>query len=171
MHAIDTLGAAKPIRIGERQFDILVEHSLDALLDLVGELVAIGTEQLDAVVVIGIVRGRDHHADIGAQRAHQHGDRRRRDRAEQEHVHAGGTQTRHHRVLDHIAGKPCILAEHDAMAMAAALERQAGGHADPHGDLRRHRKLVGAPANAVRAEITSCHAFSQNPCRFLLRSL
>ena len=161
---IDALGAAEPVRIGERQLDIPVQHPLDALLDLVGELVAVGTEQLDAVVVVGIVRGRDHHADVGAQRAYQHGDRRRRDRAKQEYVHAGGAQARHHCVLDHIAGKSCVLAEHDAVAMAATLERKASGHADPHGDLRRHRKLVGASPNPVRAEITPCHA-CQNPRR------
>jgi len=76
------------------------------------------------------VRGRDHDADIGAQRTHQHGNRGRRDRTKQEHVHAGGTQARHHRVLDHVAGQSRVLAKHDAVAMAAALERQAGGHAD-----------------------------------------
>jgi len=38
---------------------------------------------------------------------------------------------RHHRVLDHVAGQSRVLAKHDAVAMAAALERQAGGHADP----------------------------------------
>ena len=80
------------------------------VFDLVGELVAVRPEQLDAVVVIGIVRGRDHHADIGAQRARQHGDRRRRDRPEQEHIHAGGAEARHHarsRSCSRKAACPC----------------------------------------------------------------
>ena len=63
---------------------------LDLHLGLVGQLVAVGVEQLDAVVVVGVVGGRDHHAEVGAQRARQHGDRRRRHRPEQEHVHADG---------------------------------------------------------------------------------
>ena len=67
MHAVDALGAAEALGIGQSHVDILVKHGLDAALDLVGELVAVRSEQLDAVVVIGIVRGRDHHADIGAQ--------------------------------------------------------------------------------------------------------
>ena len=35
----------------------------------------------------------------------------------------------------------------------AALEREAGSHADLHRDLRGHRKLVRPAANAVRPEI------------------
>ena len=163
MHAVDALGAAERIRVGQRDLDILVEQRLDARLDLVGELVAVRAEQLDAVVVIGIVRGRDHHADIGAQRARQHGDGRRRDRAEQEHIHAGRGEAGDQRVLDHVAGKPRILADHDAVAMVAALERQAGGHADLHGDFRRHRKFVGLPPDPVRAEIFSSHPVSISP--------
>jgi hypothetical protein len=62
--------------------------SARSVLDLVGQLVAVRAEQLDAVVVERIVRGGDHDAEIGAHRARQHGDRRRRHRAEQQHVHA-----------------------------------------------------------------------------------
>ena len=40
--------------------------ALYRLLDRVGQLEAIGAEELDAVVVEGIVRGRDHHTEIGA---------------------------------------------------------------------------------------------------------
>ena len=87
-----------------------LQHRLDALLDLVGELVAVRPEQLDAVVEIRIVRGRDHHADVGAQRAGEHGDRGRRDRPEQEHVHAGGGQARppwRSRSCSRTAAYPC----------------------------------------------------------------
>ena len=160
VHAVDALGPAEPFGIGQRHLDALLQHRLDALLDLVGELVAVRPEQLDAVVEIRIVRGRDHHADVGAQRARQHGDRRRRDRPEQEHVHAGGGQARHHGVLDHVAGQPRVLAEHDAMAMVAALEGKAGGHADLHRHFRRHRKCIGFATDAVRAEIFAGHLCS-----------
>ncbi len=61
---------------------------LDAGLDLVGELVAVRAEQLDAVVGELVVRGRDHHPEIGAHRARHHRHRRRRQRPEQAHVHA-----------------------------------------------------------------------------------
>jgi hypothetical protein len=73
--------------------------------------VAVGPEQLDAVVVIGIVRGRDHHAEIGAHRARQHGHGGGRNRAGEQHIHADRGEPGHQAVLDHIAGKPRVLAE------------------------------------------------------------
>ena len=80
--------AAQPVGRREAAGVGIGHPLLDRELDLVGELVAVGTEQLDAVVLIGIVRGRDHDADVGAQRAGQHGDAGRRQRAEQHDVHA-----------------------------------------------------------------------------------
>ncbi len=158
VHAVDALGAPEAVRLGQSDADVLIEHLLDAGLDLVGQLVAVGAEQLDAIVMVGIVRRRDHDADVSAQRAGEHGHRRRRDRAEQEHVHAGGAEARHHRVLDHVPGQAGVLAEHDAVAVVAALEAEAGGHADLHRHLGRHRKLVGLAPDPVSAEIASSHA-------------
>jgi hypothetical protein len=82
LHAVDALGAAEIGGLRQALGQVAVDQRLDLALDLVGQLVAVRTEQLDAVVVVGIVRGRDHHAEIGAHRARQHGDRRRRHRAE-----------------------------------------------------------------------------------------
>ena len=45
-------------------------------LDRVGELEAVGAEELDAVVAPGIVRGGDDHAGVEAVRARQEGDGR-----------------------------------------------------------------------------------------------
>ena len=41
MHAVDALGSAEPILVGERHLHLAVEHSFDAPLDLVGQLVAV----------------------------------------------------------------------------------------------------------------------------------
>src|SRR3546814_17954686 len=46
------------------------------------------------------------------------------------------------------------------MAMRAALEMLARRHADLHRQFGGHRPLVGAPANAVGAEICPAH----RPC-------
>ena len=151
------LARPRPSCVGERDIDLAVEHRFDAAFDLVRQLVAVGTEQLDAVVMVGIVRGRDHHAEIRAQRARQHGHRGRRDRSEQKDIHAGRAEAGDHRVLQHVAGQPRVLADHHAVAVVAALERHAGSHADLHRHFRGHRKLVGAAANAVRSEIASRH--------------
>ena len=157
VHAVDALGAAERILVGQRDLDVLVEQRLDARLDLVGQLVAVRSEQLDAVVVVRIVRGRDHDAEIGAQRPRQHRHGRRRDRSEQEHIHAGRAEAGHQRVLEHVARQPRILADHDPVPVIATLERQAGGHAHLHGDFWRHRKFIGLPPNPVSTKILSRH--------------
>ena len=59
----------------------------------------------------------------------------------------------HQRRLDHVAGQPRVLADHHAVPVLAVGEQLAGGHADLQRDLRRHRRAVGQPANAVGAEI------------------
>lgn len=51
---------------------------LDAVLQLVGELVAAAGEELDAVVGHGVVAGGQHHAEVGAERAGEVGHRGRR---------------------------------------------------------------------------------------------
>ena len=111
VHAVDALGAAEIGALGELLGQVGIDQRLDLVLDLVGELVAVGPEQLDAVVVVGIVRGRDHHAEIGAHRAGEHGDRRRRHRAGQQHVHADRGEAGDQRGLDHVARQAGVLAD------------------------------------------------------------
>ena len=127
-----------------------------SLLDVVGELEAVGAEQLDAVVVERIVRGRDHHAEIGAHGAREHADRRRRDRAGEQDVHADRGEAGDQRGLDHVAGEPGILADEHAVAMVAAAKDQPRRLPDLERQLRRDH-AVGAAANAVGAEILANH--------------
>ncbi len=115
-----------------------VHQCLDRRFMLVGELAAVGAEELDAVVLVLVVRSGDHHAHIGAQASRQHGDGRRRQRAEQKDIHADGGEAGGQCVLDHVARKPRVLADHHAMAMFAAREDTAGRHAGAHGGSRRH---------------------------------
>ena len=147
-------GARRGAKIG-------IDQCLDLALDLVGELVAVRAEQLDAVVLIGVVRGRDHHAEIGAQRARQHGDGRRRHRAEQHHVHADRREAGDHGVLDHVAGEARILADHHPVAVVAAPEREARGLSDLQRQIRRDH-AVRESANAVRPEIFARHCHLAN---------
>ncbi len=155
MHAVDALGASKRILVGQCHIDLAIEHALDAPFDLVRQLVTIRPEQFDAIVVVGIVRGRDHHAEVGAQRTREHRDRRRRYRSQKEDVHARRAEAGDHSVLDHVTGQPCILAKHDAVAVVATLERHPSGHTDLHRHFCRHRKFIGPSPDPVRSEITS----------------
>ncbi len=101
---VDALGAAELGRSGQALRKIVVgEAGLDFRLNLVVELEAVGTEQLDAVVLIRIVRGGDHDAEIGAHRARQHADRRRRHRPSSITSHAHRKEAGAECRLQHVA--------------------------------------------------------------------
>jgi hypothetical protein len=131
MHAVDAAGAAEACALGEPLVEILVHQLFDLRFHIVGQLETGRAEQLDAVVVEQIMRGGNHHAEIGAHRFGQHRDRGRRHRAEQQHVHAHRGKARHHGVLDHVTGQTGVLADHHAMTMVAALETPARRPARP----------------------------------------
>jgi hypothetical protein len=156
VHAVDALGAAEVHALGQALGDVGIDQPFDAVLDFVGQLVAVRPEQLYAVVVVWIVRGRDHDAEIGAHRSRQHGDGRRRDRAEQQHVHADRRKACNQRRLDHVTGEPGVLADHDAVAVIAAAEGHPRRLAHFERQFRRDH-AVGAAANAVGAEILTDH--------------
>jgi hypothetical protein len=139
---------------GKVALAIFLHQGLDLQLTLVRELVAVGPEQLDAVVREVVVRGRDHHAQVGAERPGHHRHPGRRQRPEQAHVHAHRGEARHQGRLDHIAREPGVLADHHQVAAVVLRHEQlAGRHAHAQGDLRRHRMAVGLAADAVGAEI------------------
>jgi hypothetical protein len=152
VHAFDALRPAKCGGRGKPPGQVRVEQCFDAVLDLVRELEAVGPEQLDAVVFIGVVRGRDHDAKVRAHGAGEHGDRGRGHRAEKQHVHSDRGEAGDERSLDHVAGKPRVLADHDPVPVIAALEDDARRLAHPHGKLWRDHP-VGPPTDAVRPEI------------------
>ena len=155
--AVDAAGAAEAGALREFSAEILVEQLLDLLLDVVGQFEAERPEQLDAVVLEQVVRGGDHHAEIGAHRLGQHRYRRGRHRADQQHVHAHRGEARHHGVLDHVAGQTGVLADHHPVAVLAALEHQARGLPDFERQFRRDHAIGPAP-NAIRPEILAAHA-------------
>ena len=156
LNVVDAPGAPEIARFGEPGGEVAVHQGFDARLDLIRQLEAVGTEQLDAVVLEQVVRGGDHHPEVATHRARQHRHRRRRGRAEQQYVHADRGETGDERIFDHIAGKPGVLADDHAVTVFAALEHQPRRLADLQsefsGDLG-----VRAAANAVGAEILARH--------------
>jgi hypothetical protein len=107
---LDPLGAADVFRLGGR--DLALDHRLDLGLGGIRQLEPVRPEELDAVVLVRVVAGRDHHAEVRPHAARQIPDRRRRHRAEQEHVHASRGQPRRQRVFQHVARQPRVLADH-----------------------------------------------------------
>jgi hypothetical protein len=88
LDTVDASGAAEIGALGKLLGQVGVDQLLDLAFHIIAELEPVRTEQLDAIVVIRIMRGRYHHAKIGAHRPRQHPDRRRRDRTGLQHVHA-----------------------------------------------------------------------------------
>ena len=151
------IGPADLHAVRQHMGQIAVDQPLDIGLHLVGKLVAIRAEQLDAVIVIGIVRRRDHHAQIRAQRTRQHGHGRRRHRPQKVDIHAHRGKSGGQRGLDHIAGAPRILADHHAIAVVTAHELGASGHADLEGKLGCQFLAIGFATDAVGSEILPDH--------------
>jgi hypothetical protein len=150
---VHALGAAKIRRGGEALVERMSHQLFDGEFGLVRQLVAVGSEQLDAVVLIGVVRGGDHHAKISAQAAREHGDAGRRQRAEQDDVHPLGGEAGRERGFQHVAGQAGILADDDKVPARVGFAEMGGGrHAEAHRHFGRDRPGVGRAANAVRAE-------------------
>ena len=170
MHAIDALGAAEIAAGGEPLGEIGRHELFDLVFGLVGQLVAVGPEQLDAVVVERVMRRRNHDPKIGAHRTGQHGDRRGRHRAKQQHVHADRGETGHQRSLDHVAGQPGILADHHAMPVLTAAKGQPRRLPHLQRQFRRNH-AIRAAANAVRAEMLTNHCLVAPPQYLLQKAI
>ena len=140
-----------------RQRQVLFQHGLDRGLVGIGKLEAVRAEQLDAVILIGVVAGRNHHADVGAQLAGKQGDGRGGHGTQQDHVHADAGEPGDQSVFEHIAREAGILADHDPVFVAATQEARARGLADFHRDCGGHHPGVGAAADPVGTEIVASH--------------
>ena len=154
---LDSLGAAHLVGPGERHALAGFDQRLDGRLVRVGKLEPVRAEDLDAIVVEGIVRGRDHDAEVGPERACQHGHGRGGQRTEQEHVHAGRQEPGGKRLLDHVTRQTRVLAHHHAVAVAAAAVFGAGGGSDLEHRRGIHGPAVGPAPNPIRAEIAAAH--------------
>jgi hypothetical protein len=128
---------------------------LDQRLDLVGELAAAGVEELDAVVLVGIVRGADHDAEVALEALREIRDTRRGQRADQHHVDARGDETRFERGLEHVARQPRVLADEHRPALRREHARR--GTRQLERELDRQRVLADAAPYTIGPEIVSRH--------------
>ena len=153
---LELLGAADRLAGLAHRQGALFEQRLDLGLGLVGELEAVGAEDLDAVVVVRIVAGADHDAGVGAHADREVRDRGRRDRAAQDHAAAHRADPRGERRLDHVAREPRVLADHDARDVALAAARDERDRAAQlERELGRHGRLVRDAADPVGSEEVS----------------
>ncbi len=139
-----------------------LQLALDRQLGLVGELVAVAGEELDPVVAIGVVRGRQHDGEVEAVAADQQRRRRRRQHAAQQRVAAGRADARCERRLQHLARLARVAHDQHLRALHAGVagrraperERELGG-----------QELAGDAANAVGPEQLAGHADARDTKR------
>ena len=95
------------------------EQGLDLVLDGVGELVAAAGEELDAIVLKGVVGGGDDHTQVHVLGRGQVGDGRGRQDAHAGDVHAGGGQAGRDGVVEELATGTGVTAHDGARSPAA----------------------------------------------------
>ncbi len=134
---------------------VLVVDGLDAVLELVGELVAAAGEELDAVVGHRIVAGGEHHAEVGTQRTGEIRHRRGGQHTDAQDVHARAREARDDRGLQEFAGGAGVAADDRGRPVAregACLGEYVGScHGETERELSRQIR-VGDAAYTVRPE-------------------
>jgi hypothetical protein len=156
LSVVDAPGATEIRALRQLLDELGIDQLFDLEFDLVRQLESVGSEQLDAVVVIRVVGGGDHHAEIGAHGTREHRDGRRRHRAGLKYIHADRGEAGHQRGFDHVAGEAGILADQHAVTMIAATEGQPGRLPDLERQFRGDC-AVGAAADTIGTEIFSIH--------------
>lgn len=141
---------------GLHALEFVVQLGFDGHLDFVRQLGTVGGEELDAVVVIGIVGSADDDAGFGPEGAGQVGDGRGGHGAHQNGLETRGGQTRLQCGLQHVAGDAGILADQH-LASTLLGEHLARSPAQFHHKIRGDRVFTHLAAYTVGAKILSCH--------------
>ena len=167
-------GAPKPCGWHQRRAKITRHQRFNLGFLIIRQLQPIGAKQLDAVILVWVVGSTDHHAQIGAERAREQRNGRRGQGPDQHHIHPCTDKAGCQRRFQHIAGKPGILADHNAVAVIAAIEKAACRLAKPECGGGVHRCGIGLAANAISAEKPAgrgcfAHARVIAPCRLRMK--
>ena len=157
LHVVD--GAADGVTCCERNLQLAVDVVLDLLEDVLVHLVALGVYELDPVVGIGVVRGRDHDAAIEASVGRLEGKARGGDDVKRVGVRSRGHETRDQRALEHVAGATRVLAQDDA-GLAAPARAVVPTHIAPYLEgVVNVEPLVGTAAKAIGSKVLHERSF------------
>jgi len=121
--------AANVLTVSKRQFrPVLIEHVqfavnviLDLQQDLLRHLLAIAVDQLDAVIVVGIMAGRNHDAAIKIIHPGDVGHRRGCGDMEQIGICTRSGQACNQTILEHIRAPASILTDNDTSRLVVAV--------------------------------------------------
>ena len=166
-------GAADLIPLGQGQLlpvavkgkEVIVQISLHQPNDGFIHLLPGAVNELDAVVVVGVVAGGDHNAAVKILGAHHVGHGGRGGNVEQVGIRPGGNQAAHQRVFKHIAGAPGVLADDDfrrfvrpgAVLQLGVVPAQEAAHLE---GVVSSQGAVGLPTEAVGSKVFSHFSFS-----------
>ena len=116
-----TAGKGQLGPIAAKQVQLAVQIILNERQGLLGHFFACAVDQLNAVVVIGVVAGRDHNTAVKIVHTGNVGHAGCGGHVQQIGICARGRQTGHQTVLKHIAGTAGVLADHNAGGLGVAL--------------------------------------------------
>ena len=125
----------------------------------IGQLGTLGAEELDAVVGKRVVAGADDHTQRGALGTGQVSHARRRQRAQQHHVHTGRVEAAFQRAFEHVARNAGVLADQHGGPGLELFEYPAHRVRQTQYKVGRNRRLANRATNAVGAKVFSCHFF------------
>ena len=137
--------------LGIRKLLIAVQIGLNAVQKALFHLVAVGIDELDSVVIIGVVAGGNHDTAVKVVRSRDVGDARRAGDVQQIGVRSRGSESGTQCGLKHVAGAARVLADHDLGLMVLSVV-PAEIPADLEGVING-QVLVGLAAKSVRSEI------------------
>ena len=129
--------------------DVLEDFGFDLVLDFIGELHAVGSEELDAIVLPGIVGGGDDDAGGKAVGAGEIGDAGGGEHSGTGEAASGVAQAAGDGFGDPAAGLAGVLPEHDLCGGGAAHEARAAGASDGVDGGEVERIIAGDAANSV----------------------
>ena len=136
---------------GVGQLLVGVQIGLDAGQHRLLHLLPLGVDELDAVVVIGVVAGGDHDAAVKIVRAGDVGDAGGAGDVQQVRVRAGGGEPGAEGAFKHVAGAAGILADdHHGLVGLAVVPAQVPPDAESMID---GQALVGLSAETVGPEV------------------
>jgi hypothetical protein len=160
--------------VGALSFDlcrVMEDFFLHRQLDGIGQLEAVRAEELDSVVLPGIVRGRDHHPRLKAVGAGEEGDGRGGHNARAFDADAGLAQSGGESGGDPGAGLACVAAQNDARLCGGVAQGVAEGQTGSVDGGGVQRIDASDGANAVGSKEFACFICGHNLISWWLRRI
>ena len=143
---------------------VFQQGGFHGLFPCVRQLLALGTEKLDAVVGKRVVACADDHAQRCPLGSGQISHSRRRNRPQKHHIDACGIETRLQSTFQHVTRYACVLANQDRGVCFFGLQNTAHSMGQPQDEVGGDGTLSHRAANAICAKVLTCHVNDPDFC-------